>query len=69
MRFICSFILNGKHLAPKEVRDIGSNPIRSTICPGDGIGIRTWLKPKVLRVRLPPGTPFVATNGMRPVPR
>ena len=27
------------------------------LCPGDGIGIHTWLKPKVLRVRLPPRTP------------
>ena len=37
MRIICSFILNGKHLAPKEVRDIGSNPVRSIICPSGGM--------------------------------
>ena len=29
---ICLYILNGKHLAPKEVRDIGSNPIKGTKC-------------------------------------
>lgn len=29
---ICLYILIGKHLAPKEVKDIGSNPIEGTKC-------------------------------------
>lgn len=60
MRFICSFILNGKHLAPKEVRDIGSNPIRSIICPSGGMADAVASK-AIIRsgvwVQIPPWAP------------
>lgn len=36
----------------------GSSPVRRTICPGDGIGIRIGLRSRVLRVRLPPWAPI-----------
>ena len=34
-----------------------SNRSKGAICPGDVTGKRTWLRTKVLWVRLPPGVP------------
>ena len=45
--------------AVQSRRTLGSNPGRDTISPGVGTGIRTALKMRVLRVRLPLGRPHV----------
>ena len=40
-----------------ETSNERSNRSEGAICPGDVTGKRTWLRTKVLWVRLPPGVP------------
>ena len=48
--------------AVQSRRTPGSNPGRDTITPGVGIGIRTALKKRGLRVRNPLGRPICPSN-------